>query len=62
MLFYTLQVLFVWNSSSEATLWDEGTDQPITAFSDGGPFGDVRDYFLITDKFQNNKWVTVLGS
>ena len=44
------EVLFMWDSSSEATLWDESGGAPIGAFSCAPPHSDVRDYLPVTQQ------------
>lgn len=42
------ELLFNWNSSGEATIWDEETKCPVGAFSCGGAHGDVRAYYPVS--------------
>lgn len=48
------EVLFYWNTQSEATIWDEKGGQPIGAFSTGAPHGDIREYYLVSPDMINN--------
>jgi hypothetical protein len=48
------EILFFWDSCSEATLWDEDRGAPVGAFSCAPPHGDIRDYIPVTDQLKTN--------
>lgn len=48
------EVLFYWDSSSEATLWDEAAGCPVGAFTCSAPHGDVRDNVPVTNKLKTD--------
>ncbi|XP_067943567.1 alpha-mannosidase 2C1-like [Watersipora subatra] len=54
------EVLFYWDSSSEATIWDEVKGHPIGAFSCAEPHGNVREYFPVSNEMLSSKRVEFL--
>ncbi|KAF6023718.1 MAN2C1 [Bugula neritina] len=48
------EVLFYWDTCTEATIWDENTSAPIGAFSCAEPHGNVRDYIPVTNQLKSS--------